>query len=272
MAAHWYRALKRSGGPAMHRRGGHASRAKLAVNCLGAVATGIVLAVILAAKFVEGAWLTVVVIPGTIVLLRAVRRYYDEIDRQLLHGSHRSIDLRRHEPPVVLVPIKQWDRLARKALEYALRLSTDVIALHVTRLEGPDAQDHEGRLRKEWHEFVLRPAARAGVKPPQLQLVSTEFRSMTGPLLRAVQDADRRFPGRPVAVILPELVEGRWWGYLMHAKRERRLRARLLRCGRQNVVVSSVPWQLRPANAEQVIAEEEPDSGRRNRIGGMPGT
>src|ERR1700712_4532649 len=165
----------------------------------------------------EGAWLTIIVIPCTILLLRAVRRYYDEIDQQVLHDSHRHIDLRQHEPPVVLVPIKRWDRLARKALEYAFRLSPDVIALHVLHLEGPDAQDPEGQLRAEWHECVQQPAIRTGLKPPELQLLSSEFRSMTAPLLRAIQDANRRSPGRPVTVILPELVEGRWWGYLMHA-------------------------------------------------------
>jgi hypothetical protein len=77
-------------------------------------------------------------------------------------------------------------------------------------------------------------------------------------LLRAIEDAQKHHPGRPVTVILPEFVEGRLWGYLMHAKRERRLRARLLRYGGANVVVSSVPWQLRAADPAEAIAEEEP--------------
>ena len=97
-----------------------------------------------------GAWLTVIVIPCTVLLLRAVWRYYQEIDRQMLTGSGRQIDLERSAPPVTLVPIKRWDRLARKAVEYAVRLSPDTIALHVAHLEGPDADDEEGRLRQEW--------------------------------------------------------------------------------------------------------------------------
>ncbi|MBV8592471.1 MAG: amino acid permease, partial [Acetobacteraceae bacterium] len=256
MAAHWWRRLK-SGDPAK-RGSAHGSRAKLAVNGLGAIATGIALAVILAAKFIEGAWLTVIVIPCTIVVLRAVRRYYDEIERQVLQGRQRQIDLRHHAPPVVLVPIKQWDRLARKAIEYALRLSSDVTALHVVAVEGPDCEDEEDKLRKAWRECVEQPAMRSGLRPPKLRIVSSEFRSITAPSLRAVQEAQRQHPGRPVTVILPELVEGHWWGYLMHANRERRLRARLLRHGGPGVVVSTVPWQLQPAQPEQAIAEEEP--------------
>jgi amino acid transporter len=256
MAAHWWRRVK--SGRRVREDGIHGSRAKLTINGLGAVVTGIALAVIVAAKFAEGAWLTVIVIPCTIVLLRAVRRHYDEIDHQVLQGSHRQISLWHHDPPIVLVPIKRWDRLARKALEYAMRLSADVTALHVIALEGPDAKDQEDRLRTEWHACVERPAIRTGLKPPHLRFVSSEFRSITAPLLRSVEDAQRRDPKRPVTVILPELVEGRWWGYLMHANRERRLRARLLRYGGSNVVVSTVPWQLQAADPAQAIAEEEP--------------
>jgi len=249
MAAHWWRA-RESGARGVH--------AKLAINGLGAVATGVALAVILAAKFMEGAWLTAIIIPCTILLLRAVRRYYDEIDRQILRGSHRRLDLQHHAPPVVLVPIKQWDRLARKAVEYALRLSPDVTALHIMALEGPDVAEQQGKLRQEWREFVEQPALRAGLNPPHLQFVASEFRSMTAPVLRAIQDAQRRAPGRPLTVIMPELVEGRWWGWLMHANRERRLRTRLLRHGGRDVVVSSVPWHLHPPDPAQAIAEEEP--------------
>jgi hypothetical protein len=91
-----------------------------------------------------------------------------------------------------------------------------------------------------------------------LQFVSSEFRSMTGPLLRAIEQARDQSPERPVTVILPELVDGRWWGYLMHANRERRLRKRLLRHGGSAVVVASVPWQLQPPDPAQAIMEEEP--------------
>ncbi|MFL5281708.1 MAG: APC family permease [Rhodopila sp.] len=263
MAAHWWRRLRPScpeerQQPPQSETRALRSHTKLAINGLGATATGIALAVILAAKFMEGAWLTVIVIPCTIVLLRLVRRYYDEIDRQVLTGGHRQINLWHHGPPIVLVPIKQWDQLARKALEYALRLSPDVTALHVIALEGPDGKDQEAKLRAEWRECVEQPAMRTGLTPPRLQLVSSEFRSITAPLLRAVEDAQTHHPGRPVTVILPELVKGHWWGYLMHANRERRLRARLLRYGGPRVVVSSVPWQLQAADPAEAIAEEEP--------------
>jgi amino acid transporter len=257
MAMHWQRELKRETGEE-RRRSPATVWAKLGINGLGALATGAALAVILAAKFAAGAWLTVVVIPCTVLLLWSLRRYYDDIDRQILTGSDRQIDLRHRDPPLVVVPIKRWDRLARKAVEYALRISSDVTALHITRLEGADADDHEIELRRAWREFVETPAIKARVRAPRLEIISSEFRSMIAPLLRIVEDCQHRYPHRAITVVLPELVEGRWWGYLLHTHRERRCRVRLLRYGGPNVVVASVPWQLQPAQPERAIAEEEP--------------
>ena len=248
MAAHWRAA----------RKIGQAHRAKLAINAGGAVATGLALAIILIAKFAEGAWLTVLVIPCTLLLLRAVRRYYDEVDAQLLSGAHRTLNVGGHGSPAVLVPIQRWDRVSRKAIEYALRLSQDVTALHVTTLEGPEGEDHEAGLRQEWREFVEAPASKAGLRPPALEMIASQYRSVVVPLLREIERADRRFPGRPVFVVLPEIVEGRWWGYLLHTHRERRLRARLLRDGGPNVAVLGVPWQLEPSTPALALASEEP--------------
>jgi hypothetical protein len=257
MAMLWRRALRQGGTGDAAGKPAHL-RARLAINGLGAATTGVALAVILAAKFLEGAWLTVLVVPLTILLLCAVCRYYADVDRQLLAGRHRRIDLRTHAPPVALVPIKRWDRLARRAVEYALRLSPDVTALHLAALEGPDVAGAEEELRREWRAMVQRPAEEAGLRPPRLMIVNSEFRSVIAPLLRAIEEAEERTPGRPVTIVLPELVEGRWWGYLMHTNRERRLRSRILRHGGPNVAVASVPWQLQEGDPATVIAEEEP--------------
>ncbi len=150
MAAHWLR----------HGRG-KADRARLAINGMGAVATGIALAIILLAKFTEGAWLTVLVIPATLLLLRLAHRYYAALDRQLLHGHDAPLDLSRPRPPHLLIPIGRWDRVARRRVTFAMRLSRDVTALHCTELEGPDAEEHEKAIRE-------RLGAPASTAPPPM--------------------------------------------------------------------------------------------------------
>jgi len=263
MAVHWSRAM-RSGNPrdrhgqqpeARNDRSGVVM--KLMLNGVGAITTGAALAIILAAKFEEGGWLIVLVIPCAIAILRGVRRYYDDVDRQILQGESRRIDVRRHAPPIVIVPISRWDRLSRRALQFALRISSDVTALHIIDLEGPGADDKEVALRREWREFVDEPALLAGLKPPRLELVGSQYRSIVVPLLQSIHDAQRKLPGRPITVVLPELIEGYWWGYLMHANRERRIRNLLLRYGGPNVVIASVPWQLEEAATVEEISEVE---------------
>jgi amino acid transporter len=258
MAVHWWRLRKSA------RDGKSAARAllsKLAINGIGAIATGCALVVILLAKFVEGAWITLLAVPLTISMLKSFRRYYEELDAQMLQGTERPIDLRYPEPPIVLVPLKRWDRLGRKAIEYAVRISPDVVALHLSALEGPDSDDPPASLLDSWHELVEVPAARSRLGIPRLQSIKTEFRSMTTPLLRAIEEVRRKFPHRPITIVLPELVEGHWWGYVMHTHRERRLRSCLLRYGGHNVAISSIPWQLKTAKPEDIIAAEEPPEG-----------
>ena len=247
MAWHWHR-----------QAAGQADRARLAINGLGAAATGAALAIILAAKFAEGAWLTIVVIPATLVLLRVVHRYYANLDRQLLSGRRQRLDLREHAAPLVVIPIGRWDRISQKAVAYALRLSPDVTALHCTDLDGPDAEQQENQIRTEWGRYVEQPARDAGLPVPRLLVEASPYRSVLAPLLRTIEACKRRHPGRAVAVVLPLLVEARWWEWLLHTHRERRLRTALLRDGGADIAVVGVPWQLQAPDMEEALAEEEP--------------
>ena len=247
MAAHWRREKR-----------GRADHLRLWINGVGAVATGLALAIILAAKFTEGAWLTVLVIPLTLVLLHAVHRYYAALDRQLLQGHEAPLHLHRYEPPRLIIPIARWDRVARNAVTFAMGLSPDVTALHCTELEGPDAEEHEKSLRAEWQHCVEGPAGKAGLPIPRLIVRSSPYRSVLGPLLRLIEEQGGCHPGRPLAVVLPQLVEKRWWEGIMHTHRERRLRAALLRDGGEGLAVIGVPWQLQPPAPKKLLAEEEP--------------
>ena len=247
MTMHWHRAGH-----------GHANRLRLGINGIGAAATGTALAVILVAKFAEGAWLTLIVIPATLVLLRVVHRYYANLDRQLLSGVRRRTDFSEHAPPLVIIPVARWDQISQKAVTYAVRLSPEVTALHCTDLEGPEAEEHEAGMRGEWRRYVEQPASEAGLPPPRLLVVPSPYRSVLAPLLRVIGDLKRDHPGRAIAVVLPQLVEARWWEWLLHTHRERRLRTALLRAGGLDLATVGVPWHIEAPEPGQILAEEEP--------------
>ncbi|HUA63287.1 MAG TPA: APC family permease, partial [Verrucomicrobiae bacterium] len=70
MVVHWKR-----------QRGKGAARSMI-VNGLGATATGLTTMVVLAAKFLEGAWITVMLIPALLLVMVAMHRHYLRIQRE----------------------------------------------------------------------------------------------------------------------------------------------------------------------------------------------
>jgi MFS family permease len=244
-------------GMAFHWLGRQDNRARLWINAAGAVGTAAALAVILAAKFIEGAWITVLVIACVLALLKTIRHYYDMIDRQLREDG--PIDLGRLKPPIVVMPLQRWNRLADKAVRYALLLSPEVIAIHLSKLEGPDVEEHEGRLRLQWRDDVEQPARSAGFRPPKLVISASPYRSFVGRLLKHIAEIEAQYPDRPILVMVPEVVKEHWWDYLLlDISRVRRLRAALLRHGGPDLAVVIVPWAYEPPHPEEMIEEEEP--------------
>ena len=210
------------------------------VNGVGAASTGTALAIILAAKFVEGAWITILAIPALLTLFRLVHRHYVRIRRQV--ECHRPLDLSRNDAPIVLVPIRGWDKLTGKALRFALHLSKDVVAVHLGNLEGDAAEEEAERVRRDWSRYVEAPARAAGVCEPKLVLAQSPYRRFTAPLLREVDRLKKQHPQRPVAVTIPQLVERHWWQTLLHTRRASKLRSALRNRGDSRVVVIEVPW------------------------------
>ncbi|HZB93988.1 MAG TPA: APC family permease [Stellaceae bacterium] len=250
MVLHWRRAIGKASAPAERRLG----RARLAINALGTAATGAALATIVAAKFVAGAWITLLVIPAVILLLRGVKRYYVRLEATLEEKG--PLDLRHTKPPIMLVMCEGWDRPTRQALAFACRLSRDVAGVHFTALAGPDTPE-DGRLRRRWRHDVETPARQAGINPPRLIQLPAPYRRLKEPLLKLICDTEKRHPDRIVAVLIPEVVKRSWWQHLLHAHHAWHLRRALLRYGGSRTVVIDFPWYLDEPNIEEELAEEE---------------
>src|ERR1035441_8409751 len=84
-------------GMVMHwrRLGGEGANWRMAVNGIGAVATGITLVVVLVAKFTTGAWITAILVPALMSVMVAVRHHYDGVAREVaVEGPMRMENLR----------------------------------------------------------------------------------------------------------------------------------------------------------------------------------
>jgi amino acid transporter len=225
MVEHW----RRDRGPGSTR--------SMVINGLGAISTAVTLVVVLISKFVEGAWVTVLLIPVLLLVFLSVRAHYLSVGRQV--RSDAPLDAAHLEPPVALLPIRGWSAITRKALRIALKLSPDVYALHI-------AGDEQAVLDLEdtWQQRVRQPSIESGVEPPRLIVIFSPFRRLYGPLIDVVNDLQRAHPARDIAVIVPELVATKWYHYLLHNQTASIIKAYLLFSGLRRVVVVSVPWYL----------------------------
>jgi amino acid transporter len=210
---------------------------KAAANGLGALATGVVLLVIVATKFIHGAWVVILLIPTFVWLFRVVEGHYRTVAEQLsLEGLdvEKWTGLASRKWHKVVVPVSGMHRGTLAALRFARSLSKDVTAVVV----DVDPQV-TARVREKW------PAWSQGVP---LVVLDSPYRSTVGPLLTYLDDADRREPERGfAAVVLPEFVPARWWHELLHNQTARLLKRALIyrrgQTGKDRVVID-VPYHL----------------------------
>jgi amino acid transporter len=223
MVFHW----KRVGGA-------HAGR-YMFINGLGGFVTGITVLVVLVAKFVAGAWITMLLIPGLLLLMYAVHRHYARVSEEVADST--PLDLTHFHPAQVVVPLERWSAVAKKALTFALSISPDVIGVHVNC-------EWTEQLKKEWLEFVEKPAQEIGLAAPRLVIIDNPYRYVTSPIVEYVLSLQKKDPERQLAVLIPELVERHWYYYFLHNQRAAVLKTLLYVRGSQRIAVVNVPWYI----------------------------
>ena len=146
--------------------------------------------------------------------------------------------------PIVVVAIGEWNRLSARAMCFAFSITPDVIGLHLTQLSGPGTEGHERQLKQQWSELAVAPARRAGLPEPRLVIAPAQYRTIEEPVLKLVDQLERRMPLREVAVLIPEVVKMRWYQYLLHTDYAAHLRRQLLRRGGTRLTVINIPWHF----------------------------
>ncbi|HEU4946948.1 MAG TPA: APC family permease [Kribbella sp.] len=242
MVVHWTRRLGQPS-PSVPRRSMQRSRA---INALGAVFTAVVLVVVLITKFTHGAWIVVLAMPSIFLLMKSIRRHYDNVDAELRPGPG-GVVLPARVYAIVLISKLHTPTL--RALAYA-RATRPTSLTAVTVSTDPEESDE---LLRDWGEREI---------PVPLKVLYSPYRDVTGPVLDYVKHIRRSSPRDLIAVFIPEYVVGHWWEQLLHNQSALRLKARLL--FQPGVMMINVPWQLGSAEvleARRVEPPAEPTSG-----------
>jgi len=225
-------------GMVMHWRkaGGAGARRSMFINGLGAVATAITVAVVLVAKFIEGAWIVVVLIPLMILTMRAVKHHYERVERET--AAKGPANTAKLGDPIVVIPVEHWSVVSEAALRFAWQISADIRIAHVECGEATDA------LCRKYSEVVEAPAKAAGLPVPELVLLKSPFRFIVRPILNYTLELQTNNPDRTIAVMIPELIESRWYYVLLHNNRSEVLKALLSYSANHRMVIINIPWRL----------------------------
>ena len=196
------------------------------INGLGSVTTGVVLIVVVVSKFSTGAWIPAVIIPALVVLLKGIHRHYEGVRRALY--APPGYKARRHTHTVVVL-VGSVNKASIDALAYARSLAPDRLVAVTVVTNGEEAD----RIQQAWDDYDL---------PVALQILSSPYRELTGPVLAYLDELDAQYDNDMLTVMLPEFVLTKWWEQLLHNQSALLLKARLL--FRSNTVVVSVPYKL----------------------------
>jgi amino acid transporter len=222
-----------------HRLHGPGWQHKAVINGVGALATAIVLAIMIVTKFVHGAWIVIVLIPTCVGLFEAISLHYRQVARQLsLAGMSASEEAPRPPTrgiPKIVVAVSGVHRGSLAALNFARALSDDITAV----ITDIDAQV-TGEVAAKWPLWC-----------PQVPLVvlPSPYRSTVAPLLRYLDEVDARDPDKGLAVlVLPQFVTARFWERFLHNRSAELIKQAVIYQrgprGKDRVVID-VPYHLK---------------------------
>jgi hypothetical protein len=221
MVIRWYR-LKTAGW-----------QASALMNGIGAIATLVVLTVIILTKFVAGAWLVVVAIPVLVWIFVSINRHYKYVAERL---SIQDLAPRGYIPrprsgqvshPAIVI-VGHLNRGTVEALDYARSIADEIIAVHVD-IGSTDRQ----KLRARWAELE---------SDIQLEIIESPFRSLIEPIVDFISNYEKEHPDVLSTIIIPAFVTRNWWEGLLHNQTTLFLKAALL--GKRSRVITTVRYYL----------------------------
>ncbi len=220
-------------------------RSSVVISVIGAIATFIVMMVVIVSKFTIGAWIPVVLIPVIVVGFKAVKKHYAHVAQQLrVPDDQIEPEAVPRHGVVVLVGGVNQSSLA--AIRYARSVgAADAVAVTVAIDE-----DHAERFREQWERHRI---------DYPLEIIESPFRDLTGTVESYLDELDRRWGHDYVTVVIPEFVLPHWYQGVFH--NQSALALKLALKYRPDTVVVNVPFHL---GADRDVAAEARALGVRN--------
>jgi len=198
---------------------------RAAISGVGAATTGLVMMITGITKFMDGAWIVVIIAGVLIAHFLAINRHYQHVAGEL---SLEGFEGRGPMQHTVLVLVGDLHKGVIQALQYAQTLSASAKAVYV-ELDPEKTR----RLEEKWGKW--------GCGLP-LVVLTSPYRSLLTPFLEYLDHLLAHGENHIVTIIIPEFIPAKWWQHLLHNQTALLIKGALL--FRKNVVVADVPYHL----------------------------
>ncbi|GAB4480775.1 MAG: APC family permease [Anaerolineae bacterium] len=205
---------------------------KFGINSLGSIVTSIVLVILIATKFIDGAWIVVLAIPTIVFMFATIERHYRRVADALRPQDLAPSDL-KETANVVIVPIADIHRGTLRAIDYAERIAPDdVRVVHIVTSE-----ESRERILRRWERF------KQFVGNAKLILIDYEYRDILEPLIDYIIEVnDVEFHDKLVTVVVPQFVSRTLVEDMLHNQTAARLRSRLR--DYTDLVIIDIPYHI----------------------------
>jgi hypothetical protein len=182
-------------------------REKMLINLLGTFMTSVGLVIVFVMKFSHGAWLLALAIPALVLVMWGINKHYEEV-RQSVSISKKEFLARYHKneggaPFLCIVPVMGLSRATLKMLNYANKMSSNVVALNIasTKKRGK-------RLRKKWEEYEI---------DDPLVVIENPYRDVIPPIEDFIEEKEAALDhGDQIAIILTKFRVKHWYDFFLH--------------------------------------------------------
>ena len=202
-------------------------RRSIFFNAIGAVATGIVTIVFAVAKFAQGAWIVLILVPVLVTAMVWIGRQYRQEARSLTVRP-RVVIPPPSRPQHVIVAAPAFSRAVVQAIRIGQTMGKAVEVVHVTA------------DRSEGEEFLDR--VQEQVPGTEVVVVESPYRTLVNPFVHYLESRRAEDPDEVTIVLLPVYLARHWWQRMLYNQNTKRIGDALV--GRRDVVVLDVPYRL----------------------------
>ena len=177
---------------------------KALLNGIGAVLSAVTLVVVGLTKFLEGAWITILLIAVLIFVFSKIKLHYDQVASELSLPTIKPSLTPIGSLPIV-IPVSGVHTGVIEAVRYAKSLSNNITAAHVELEPGSGKT-----LLKKWESWF------PGIP---LEIIPSPYRSVINPFLHFLDELDSKHDQEHMsAVLIPEFIPAKWWHGFLHTQ------------------------------------------------------